>query len=185
MILASLFSPGPVPDRRGEAQFALAGPMESDQTKWIRSCCINICDSEDKGNYKITTDPMEAVHSRETIQVSDFRYRAYTYIQHPESKALAPDGAACKGDTRGLLQRAHIVIDKVHRISKECDRRWEDGEDADAIEFRPPNYDNNEESDSEGYMVARDKMIRKIKKIGIRGLIRFGCSEKILRASES
>jgi len=163
------------------SQFALAGSMQSDQTKWIRSRCTNICDQEDKRKYKITTDPMESVLSPETILVNDFRYRAHTYIQHPESKALGPDGSPCKGGTRGLLQRAHIVIDKIHRISKECDRRWEDGEDADAIEFEPPNYDRNEESDSNGYIVAREKFIRKIKKIGIRKLIKHGCGERILR----
>lgn len=162
------------------SQFALAAPMESEPTKWIHSRCINICDSEDKRSYKITTDPMEAVCSPETILISDFRYRASTYIQHPESKALAPDGSPCKGNTRGLLQRPHIVIDRVRRISKECDRRWEDGEDADAIEFEPPNYDQNHEWDLKGYMAAREKLIRKIKRIGIRELIRRGCSEKIL-----
>ena len=162
------------------SQFAVAAPMESDQTKWIHSRCTNICDPEDKRKYKITTDPMASVLSPETILVSDFHYRAHTYLQHPESKALAPDGSPCKGNTRGLLQRAHIVIDKVHRISKECDRRWEDGEDADAIEFEPPNYDKNKERDSKDRMVAREKFIRKIKKIGDSKLIKHGCSRKIL-----
>ena len=161
--------------------FALAAPMESDQTRWIRSRCVNISNLEDKRRYNITTDPMESVLSPETILINDFRSRAHTYIQHPESKALAPDGSPCEGNTRGLLQRAHIVIDKVHRISKECDRRSEDGEDADAIEFEPPNYDENEESDSKGCTVAREKFVRRIKKIGIRKLINHGCSEKILR----
>jgi hypothetical protein len=157
------------------SEFALAAPMESDQTKWIGSRCTNICDPEDERKYKITTDPMESVLSPGIILVNDFRHRAHTYIQHPESKALAPDGSPCTGNTRGLLQRAHIIVDKVKRISKECDRRWEDGEDADAIEFEPPNYDNNER-DFKDYVVPREKLIRKIKKLGIRRLIRRGCS---------
>ena len=90
-------------------QFALAAPMESDQTKWIRSRCINICDLEDKRKYKITTDPMESVLSPSAILGNDFRYRAHTYIQHPESKALAPDGSLCKGDTRGLLFQKNAI----------------------------------------------------------------------------
>ena len=73
------------------------------------------------------------------------------------------------------------MIDKVHRISKECDRRWEDGEDADALEFEPPNYDRNEERDSRGYRIASEKFIRRIKKIGIRKLVKLGCSRKILQ----
>ena len=163
-------------------EFALATTMESDQNKWINSSCINISDTEDKKKYKITTDPKNSVRSSEIILVSNFRYRAHTYIKHPEAKALAPDGSPCRGDTRGLLQRAHVFVDKVHRISKECDRRWEDGEDADAIEFEAPNYDEDEKQRNfNKCMVAREKLIRRIRKIGIRKLINNGFSEKILK----
>jgi hypothetical protein len=161
--------------------FALAVPTESDQTKWMQVRGINICDPEDKREYRITTDPMDCISSSDTIFISDFRYRAYTYIRHPEAKALAPDGTPCTGNTRGLLQRAHIVVDKVRRISKECDRRWEDGEDADAIEFEPPNYDKEEEKDSSGCSIAREQLIRTIKKIGFRELERQKCNRSTLQ----
>ena len=122
-----------------------------------------------------------ACELRAIAPLRDFRYRAYTYIRHPEAKALAPDGMPCTGDTRGLLQRAHIVVDKVRRISKECDRRWEDGEDADAIEFEPPNYDKEEEKESSGFSIAREQLIRTIKKIGFRELERRKCNRSTLQ----
>ena len=34
-----------------------------------------------------------------------------SYQNHPEAKSLGPDGKPCDCDTRGLLQRAHIVAD--------------------------------------------------------------------------
>jgi len=155
--------------------------MESEQAKWMNAECINISDPEDKRKYRITTDPLQSMNCSDTILVIDFRYRAHTYMMHPESKALSPDGAPCNGETRGLLQQAHVVVDKVHRISKECDCRWENGEDADALEFEPPNYDADPFIARTGYMVARERLIRKIMKIGIRKLVDYGCSRKILQ----
>jgi hypothetical protein len=166
------------------ANVALAVPMESDQTKWMHMRGINLADPEDKRKYRIvTTSEAEARDflSPNTVVVLNYRRHALQYLRHPESKALAPDGTPCTGDTRGLLQRALVIVDKTHRISKECDSRWEDGDDADALDFDPPNYDNDKPTESLGCAVARKKLRYAIKKIGPRKLMRAGANQKVLQ----
>jgi hypothetical protein len=105
----------------------------------------------------------------------------YRYQQHPEAKSLDADGRPCDGATRGLLQRAHITAGKHRRIGKESDRRWEEGAELESlsyvpIEFEPPG------SKCEQNQLARasERLIRKIRKIGIRKLVRFGLGRRIL-----
>ena len=50
---------------------------------------------------------------------SNFRRLLIEYQEHPEAKSLAPDGTLCKGDTRGLLKRAHIVAGDLRYVGKE------------------------------------------------------------------
>ena len=46
-----------------------------------------------------------------------------SYQNHPEAKSLGPDGKPCEFDTRGLLQRAHIVANwPPIYIGKESDK---------------------------------------------------------------
>lgn len=160
--------------------FTLVAPFETDQTKWIHSVCINIADSNDNKEYRLTTDFNSPEYGDRAV-VDTFENRLYRYLQHPEAKSLAPDGGPCKGDTRGLLQRAHIIAGKHRRIGKESDRRWEEGDDFESLQRRPVEYEPRAARTSGvGQSTAREALIRQVKKIGIRELIRFGCGRRVL-----
>lgn len=116
------------------------------------------------------------VHTFDTYETLLFRY-----LQHPEAKSLAPDGGPCKADTRGLLQRAHIVAGRHRRIGKESDRRWEEGDDLESLRHQAVEYKANDTTTvPKGHSQANEALIRKVKKIGIRELMRFGCRRRIL-----
>jgi hypothetical protein len=112
--------------------------------------------------------------------IATFEDLLYRYMWHLEAKNLAPDGGPCKGDTRGLLQRTHIVAGKFHRIGKEGDQRWEEGDDLESIRFESTDYDRDEVS-TEATAKTKESLVRKIKKIGVKELVRFGCGERILK----
>jgi hypothetical protein len=174
-ILANCGYPANVDPKR----FTLATPMESDQTKWIDSVCINIGDPEDTKEYKIITDFSSPDYGKRAV-VATFEDLLYRYMKHPEAKSLAPDGGPCKSDTRGLLQRAHIAAGEFHRIGKEGDRRWEEGDDLESTRFESTDYDRDKVS-TEGMAKPKESLVRKIKKIGVKELVRFGCGERILK----
>ncbi len=153
--------------------------MESDQKKWIDSVCINIGDPEDTKKYKLITDFASLEYGKRAV-IATFEDLLYRYMRHPEAKSLAPDGGPCKGDTRGLLQRTHIVAGEFHRIGKEGDRRWEEGDDLESIRFESTDYDRDGVS-TERMAKPTESLVRKIKKIGVKELVRFGCGERILK----
>ena len=70
---------------------------------------------------------------------------------------MGPDGKRCEFDTRGLLQRAHIVANwpPVY-IGKESDRHWEEGEDLSLLDFITIEYKRK------GYAVATDEQFARI-----------------------
>ena len=113
--------------------------------------------------------------------VETFENLLYGYVQHPEAKSLGPDGQPCKGDTDGLLGRAHIIAGRHRRIGKEHERRWEEGDDLESLLFVPVEYEQPGERQERAHLArASERLIRKIKKIGIRELVRFGCRRRIL-----
>jgi hypothetical protein len=63
-----------------------------------------------------------------------------SYQNHPEAKSLGPDGKPCEFDTRGLLQRAHIVAGEHIKIVKESERHWNQGEDVSLLECKAIQY---------------------------------------------
>ena len=65
--------------------------------------CINIHDYQSP-TYKLTNE-----YDGRRAVVKNFFMLLESYQNHPEAKSLAPDGKPCEFDTRGLLQRAHIV----------------------------------------------------------------------------
>jgi hypothetical protein len=160
--------------------FTLVAPFESDQQNWIDSVCINIGDPDDSKQYKLTTNFLSSEYGKRAV-VDTFENLLYRYLHHPEAKSLAPDGGPCKGDTRGLLQRAHIIAGKHRRIGKESDRRWEEGDDFESLQRRPVEYEPGAARPvPDGQSKPSEALIRKIKKIGIRPLIRFGCGRRTL-----
>src|SRR5271155_4203116 len=89
------------------------------------------------------------------------------YQNHPEAKSLGPDGRPCEFDTRGLLQRAHIVANwPPIYIGKESDRHWEEGEDLSLLEFKTIVYRRK------GNAVADDELLARIARVPKREFIR-------------
>jgi len=161
--------------------FTLVAPFESDQHKWIDSECINIADSNDTRKYELTTD-FKSPEYGEWAVVDIFENLLYRYLQHPEAKSLAPDGGPCKGDTCGLLGRAHIIAGRHRRIGKESDRRWEEGDDLESLRHQSIEYEAETATITpNGHSQASEALIRQIKKIGIREMMRFGCGRRTLK----
>jgi len=89
------------------------------------------------------------------------------YPCRPESKSLAPDGSPCIAETQGLLKRASIVAGEIVPVGKETDRRWEEGEDIEMLDFKVPEYREG------GDMVVADQALRdEITRRGVRPLMR-------------
>jgi hypothetical protein len=83
------------------------------------------------------------------------------YEEHPESKSLAPGGNPCNAETRGLLQRAHIVAGDIRYVGKETDRKWEEGDDISVLESKNTEYGRPKR------VVATEEIKRTILAIGI------------------
>src|SRR6266849_463896 len=76
-------------------------------------------------------------------------------------KSFAPDGTLCKGDTRGLLKRTHIVAGELRYVGKETDHKWEEGDDISVLEFKATEYGRSTR------VVASEEVKNDISKIGI------------------
>ena len=98
-----------------------------------------------------------------------------SYQNHPEAKSLGPDGQPCDCDTRGLLQRAHIVANwPPIYIGKESDRHWEEGEDLSLLEFTAIQYRRR------GNAVADDEQLARIANVPKREFRRRGVNQHTL-----
>jgi hypothetical protein len=105
--------------------------FSSERGQWMRSKCINIHDPQSRV-YELTDE-----YDRRRAVPTNFFMLLESYQNHPEAKSLGPDGQACEFDTRGLLQRAHIVANwPPIYIGKESDRHWEEGEDLSLLDFK-------------------------------------------------
>lgn len=94
---------------------------------------------------------------------------------HPEAKSLGPDGKACKADTRGLLQRAHIVANwPPIYTGKESDKHWEEGEDLSLLDFKAIEYKRK------GYAIATSEQLERITKVLKREFMRRGINQHTL-----
>lgn len=95
-----------------------------------------------------------------------------SYQNHPEAKSLGPNGKACAYETRGLLQRAHIVANcPPIYIGKESDTHWEEGEDLSLLELKTIEYKRK------GYAIATDEQLALIAKVPKRQLMRGGINQ--------
>jgi len=178
--LLPILADGGFPANIDPERFRLVAPFESDQTKWNHLKCMNIGDPKDRQSYGLTTSFRSSEFGKRAV-VETFENLFYRYMQHPEAKSLGPDRKPCKGDTRGLLGRAHIIAAKHRQISKEHDRRWEEGDDLESLSFVPLEYKQpGERAENTGLVLPSERLIRKIKKIGIRELVRFGLGRRTL-----
>ena len=98
-----------------------------------------------------------------------------SYQNHPEAKSLGPDGERCEFDTRGLLQRAHIIANwPPIYIGKESDKHWEEGEDLSWLEFKTIEYKRK------GVEIVTGEQLERIRKIPQREFMRRGMNQHTL-----
>jgi hypothetical protein len=154
----------------------------SDRDQWMRSKCINIHDPQSR--------VYELAHEYDGCRAvpMNFFMLLESYQNHPEAKSLGPNGEACESDTRGLLQRAHIIANwPPIYIGKESDKHWEQGEDLSLLEFKAIEYKRK------GYAIASDEQLSQISKVPKREFMRRGinqhtlekiCERKPVRASK-
>jgi len=143
--------------------------FSSERSQWMHSKCINIHDPQSRV-YELTHE----YDGRRAVP-KNFFMLLESYQNHPEAKSLGPDGKPCEFDTRGLLQRAHIVANwPPIYIGKESDKHWEEGEDLSLLEFKTIEYKRR------GCAIATDEQLARIKNILKRELMRQGINQHTL-----
>ncbi len=116
-------------------KFTLLTAFSSERDQWMHAKCINIHDYQSP-IYELTNE-----YDGRRALVKNFFMLLDSYQNHPEAKSLGPEGKQCEFDTRGLLQRAHIVANwPPLYIGKESDRHWEEGEDLSLLDFKAIQY---------------------------------------------
>jgi hypothetical protein len=135
----------------------------------MNSKCINIHDSQSPV-YQLADE----YDGRKAV-VKNFFMLLDSYPTYPEAKSLEPDGKSCKSETRGLLQRAHIVAKwRLIPIGKESDKHWEGGKDLSLLEFQAIQYR------PKGNAVANDDELARIAKVPRREFMRRGINQHTL-----
>ncbi len=149
--------------------FTLITQFSSEREAWIKSKCINIHDPQSP-IYELTKE-----YDGRRAMAKNFFMLLNAYKNHPEAKSVASDGSPCAYDTRGLLQRAHVVANwpPVY-IGKESDRRWEEGEEFSLLEFKAIEYKRK------GTTVADAEQLARIAKVPKREFMRRGINQHTL-----
>jgi len=150
-------------------KFTLITPFSDVREEWIHSKCINIHDYKSPV-YELTDeyDPRKALPK-------NFFMLLDSYQNHPEAKSLGPNEKPCESDTRGLLNRAHIVANwPPIYIGKESDKHLEEGEDLSLLEFKAIQYKRG------GNAVADDEQLARIAKVPKREFRRRGINQHTL-----
>ncbi len=145
--------------RQNNEKALLVCPFSSKQEQWFALDCINVHNGK---KYKM----LNCRKTNENIAYnvvfpSQFAHLVIQYQTHPEAKSLAPDGSACRAETKGLLRRAHVVAGEIRYVGKETDRKWEEGDEISILEFRTTEYGRS------GKVIATEEIENKIAKIGI------------------
>ena len=154
-------------------------PGKPDQSRWMDAVCFNIDDPNDTREYRLGTT-FDSSHFGVRAIVETFEELLHRYFFHPESKSLGPDGAPCQPKTRGHLLRPHVIGGERHRIGKEVDRRWEEGDDLDAMHKTPIEYTRSASRARERLVQPSLSLSQSVRKIGIRKLIRQGFGRRII-----
>lgn len=135
----------------------------------MRSKCVSIHDSQSP-QYELTNE-----YDGRRALPKNFFMLLDSYRNHPEAKSLGRDGKPCEIDTRGLLQRAHIVANwPPIYIGKETDRHWEEGEDLSLLEFKAIQYQRS------GNAVANDEQLARVARVPKREFMRRGINQHTL-----
>jgi hypothetical protein len=139
------------PRTRDKLKLTLLTTFSKNRARWAHSPCINTHDGK---AYRL-----DELSRSDIVTLGDI---LCGYIQHPEIKALGPDGAICKAHTRGLLHRMTINGGLQHCIGKEVSR-FEQGKD-DFIE----NIDDVCIHYDGGRVAANEGLISEIRARGLR-----------------
>jgi hypothetical protein len=143
--------------------------FSSEREQWMRSKCINIHNPQSRV-YELADE----CDGRRAV-AKNFFMLLESYQNHSEAKSLVPDGNPCEFNTRGLLQRAHIVANwPPIYIGKESDKHWEEGEDLSLLEFKTVEYKRK------GFAVATDEQLQQIARIPKREFMRRGINQHTL-----
>lgn len=127
------FALSPVIVNLSGSSITLLGPFEKDSSRWETMAYINIHDGT---THMLNPPSLLALAQTFEIVFSQ-------YIRHPESKSLAPDGEACKADTRGLLRRYPVKGSGFHLVGKETERGWEQADDISTLLPSLKRYERN------------------------------------------
>jgi hypothetical protein len=120
-------------------KFTLITQFSSERDQWMYSKCVDIHDSQSPF-YELTDE-----YDGRRVVVKNFFMLLDSYKNHPEAKCLGPDGKPCEFDTRGLLQRVHIVANwPPIYIGKQSDKHWEEGEDLSLLDFKAVDHKRKE-----------------------------------------
>jgi hypothetical protein len=145
--------------RRSGEKALLVCAFSSKQDQWFDLECVNVHSGK---KYKmLNCKKANGSIPYNVVFPSQFGHLLIQYQQHPESKSLAPDGAPCKPETKGLLQRAHVIAGEIRYVGKETDRKWEEGEEISVIEFAATEYGRK------GRIIASEEVKAAIQNIGI------------------
>ena len=156
-------------------KFTLITAFSSERDQWMRSKCINIHDYQSPV-YELTDE-----YDGRRALPKNFFMLLDSYQNHPETKSLGQDGNPCEFNTRGLLQRAHIVANwPPIYIGKESDRHWEEGEDLSLLEFKAIQYRRKGKDRRRGDAIADDEQLARIAKVPKREFIRRGVNQHTL-----
>src|SRR5260370_4538403 len=135
----------------------------------MHSKCINIHD------HQSPICGMTSDYDGRNALAKNFFMLMDSYQNHPEAKSVGPNGKPCEFDTRGLLQRAHIVANwPLVYIGKESDKHWEEGEDLSLLEFQTVEYKRR------GNAVATDEQLAQIATVPKREFMRRGINQHTL-----
>jgi hypothetical protein len=95
--------------------------------------------------------------------------------QNSRPEKMVDAGQPCEFDTRGPLQRAHIIANwPPIYIGKESDRHSEEGEDLSLLDFKAIEYKRR------GNAVADDEQLARIAKVPKREFMRRGINQHTL-----
>lgn len=149
--------------------FTLITPFRSERDKWIHSKCVNIHDCKSP-IYELSDE-----YGLRKVMPKNFFVLLDSYQDHPEAKSLGPKGNPCEFDTRGVLQRAHVVAKSPPiYIGKESDRHWEEGEDLSLLVSKAVQYKRR------GSVVADDEQLERIRNVSKREFMRRGINQHTL-----
>jgi hypothetical protein len=145
--------------RKSDEKVLLVCAYSSKQNEWISLECVNVYDG--KKYRMLNCRKINGNVPYNVVFPSQFAHLVIQYQKHPEAKSLAPDGSACKAETKGLLKRAHVVVEEIRYVGKETDRKWEEGDEISLLDFSATEYRRK------GKVVASEEVKAAIQKIGI------------------